>query len=232
MKALSQIWSSVLTGLLSLIFVSIMLWTISTGVEGRIWSGTKYIDQLINARLKEEDIKPSKNSSDAEFLRRLHLDLTGQIPTVESVVSFLEDGYRNKREKKIDELIGSELYLDYWTQLWTNWLIGRDDNDREQRAGLERWIRQSLTQNMPYNQFVTALIAAEGSVEENGATNYLLRYDLSPVDLPLTPHGCSLDYRCSAPNVTTTKLRHGIRRTSTGWRPFLPTLASKNSRKG
>ena len=36
---------------------------------------------------------------------------------------------------------------------------------------------------MPYNQFVTALIAAEGSVEENGAANYLLRYDLSPIDL-------------------------------------------------
>ena len=183
MKTLFQIWGNLLIGLLTLICVSIILWNVSPSVEGRIWSGTKYIDQLINARLKEEGIKPSKQSSDAEFLRRVHLDLTGKIPTVEAVVNFLEDGSRNKREKKIDELIGSELYLDYWTRLWTNWLIGRDDNDREQRLRLERWIRASLAQNMPYNRFVTALIAAEGSVEENGATNYLLRYDLSPVDL-------------------------------------------------
>ena len=183
MKALSQIQSNLSIGLLIFACVSIMLWDVSPGVEGRIWSGTKYIDQLINARLKEEGINPSGQSGDAEFLRRVHLDLTGQIPTVEAVVSFLEDGSKDKREKKIDELIGSELYLDYWTRLWTNWLIGRDDNDREQRLGLEGWIRESLSQNMPYNQFVTALIAAEGSVEENGAANYLLRYDLSPVDL-------------------------------------------------
>ena len=183
MKALSQTQANLLKGLLILFCVSIMWWDVGPSVEGRIWSGTKYIDQLISARLKEEGIKPSKESSDAEFLRRVHLDLTGQIPTVEAVIGFLEDGSKNKREKKIDELIGSELYLDYWTRLWTNWLIGRDDNNREQRAGLERWIRESLVQNMPYNQFVAALIAAEGSVAENGAANYLLRYDLSPVDL-------------------------------------------------
>ena len=94
-------------------------------MKGVFGSGTRYIDKLIDARLKEEGIKPSKQSGDAEFLRRVHLDLTGQIPTVEAVVSFLEDGSRNKREKKIDELIGSELYLDYWTRLWANWLIGR-----------------------------------------------------------------------------------------------------------
>ena len=183
MKTLSHTPGNLPKGLLIVICVSIILWSVSPTIEGHIWSGMKYIDKLIDARLKEEGIKPSKQSGDAEFLRRVHLDLTGQIPAVEAVVSFLEDSSRNKRKKKIDELIGSELYLDYWTRLWANWLIGRDDNDREQRLRLERWIRTSLAQNMPYNQFVTALIAAEGSVEENGAANYLLRYDLSPIDL-------------------------------------------------
>ena len=183
MKALCQIRNNLSNSLLIFIGISIMLWGFSASVEGRIWSSTKHIDRHIDARLKEEDIKPSKQSSDAEFLRRVHLDLTGKIPTVEAVVSFLEDGSKDKREKKIDELIGSELYLDFWMRLWTNWLIGRDDNDREQRTGLEGWIRESLAQNMPYNQFVTALITAEGNVDENGAANYLLRYDLSPVDL-------------------------------------------------
>ena len=183
MKVLCQTRNNLSNSLIIFIGISIMLWSFSTSVEGRIWSSTKHIDRHIDARLKEEDIKPSKQSGDAEFLRRVHLDLTGKIPTVEAVVSFLEDGSKDKREKKIDELIGSELYLDYWTRLWTNWLIGRDDNDREQRTGLEGWIRESLAQNMPYNQFVTAPIAAEGNVEENGAANYLLRYDLSPVDL-------------------------------------------------
>ena len=183
MKTLSQTHVNLSKLLLISICVSLMLWNVGTDIEGRIWSGTKHIDRHIDARLKEEDIKPSKQSKDAEFLRRVYLDLTGKTPTVEAVVSFLEDGSKNKREKKIDELIGSELYLDYWSRLWTNWLIGRDDNNMEQRLGLERWIRESLSKNMPYNQFVQALITAEGSVANNGAGNYLLRYDLSPVDL-------------------------------------------------
>lgn len=183
MKILSQTHDSLSKLALIFICVSIMLWDVGTSTEGRIGSGTKHIDRHIDARLKEEDIKPSKQSKDAEFLRRVHLDLTGKIPTVEAVVDFIEDGSRDKREKKIDELIGSELYLDYWSRLWTNWLIGRDDNNIEQRLGLEGWIRESLSKNMPYNQFVQALITAEGSLEENGAAHYLMRYDLSPVDL-------------------------------------------------
>ena len=144
MKTLCWTQNNSPNGLLIFICVSIMLWSFSLDVEGRIWSGTKHLDRHIDARLKEEEIKPSKQSNNAEFLRRVHLDLTGKIPTVEAVINFLEDGSKDKREKKIDELIGSELYLDYWTRLWTNWLIGRDDTDSEQRMGLERWIRESL----------------------------------------------------------------------------------------
>lgn len=106
MQSFFQIRRNLLHGLLIFICASIILWAVSTGVEGRIWAGTKHLDRHIDARLKEQEIKPSKQSSDAEFLRRVHLDLTGKIPTVEAVVSFLEDGSKNKREKKIDELIG------------------------------------------------------------------------------------------------------------------------------
>ncbi|MCZ6677125.1 MAG: DUF1549 and DUF1553 domain-containing protein [Candidatus Poribacteria bacterium] len=162
---------------------SLVLFTFSAAVEGRITSSTKQVDRLIDAKLKEQGIQSSKPSSDVEFLRRVHLDLTGKIPTVEEVVDFLQDGSKNKREKEIDELIGDELYLDYWTRLWTNWLIGRDDTDPERRMALQRWVYGSLARNMRYDQFVTALVAAEGNTEENAAGNYLLHYDLSPVDL-------------------------------------------------
>ncbi len=75
MKTLCQTRGNLSTGLLIFVCASIMLWHVSTDVEGRIWSGTRHIDRHIDARLKEEEIKPSKQSSDAEFLRRVHLDL-------------------------------------------------------------------------------------------------------------------------------------------------------------
>lgn len=146
-------------------------------------SSTKHLDRYINAALKREGIQPSKISEDAAFLRRIHLDLTGKIPTPEEVLDFLKDGSPNKRHKEIELLLESERHVDYWSQLWVNWLIGRRGDGDEQHIGLTHWVREALAKNMPYNQFVQALVAADGELRNNGAGNYVLRYDRSPVFL-------------------------------------------------
>ena len=104
-----------------------------------------------------------------EFLRRVHLDLTGKIPTPEEVLNFLKAGSPSKRQKEIDQLLGSEAYIDYWSGLWVNWLIGRRGDNDDRRVGLTTWVRDALTRNMPYNQFVQELIAADGELKDNGA---------------------------------------------------------------
>jgi len=68
-------------------------------------ASTKHLDRHINAALKREGIQPSKVSEDAAFLRRIHLDMTGKIPTPEEVLDFLKDGSPNKRHKKIERLL-------------------------------------------------------------------------------------------------------------------------------
>ena len=126
-------------------------------------------------------------SEDTEFLRRVHLDMTGRIPTPEEVLDFLKDGSSTKRQKKIEALLDSEDYFDYWTGLWVNWLIGRRSDTDSQRLGLRLWVRDALGKNMPYNQFVQELIAADGELRDNGAGNYILRYERSP---------CLSDFAC------------------------------------
>ena len=156
----------------------------------QVSSSTKHLDRHINAVLKREAIQPSKMSEDTEFLRRVHLDMTGRIPTPEEVLDFLKDGSSTKRQKKIEELLASEDYLDYWTELWVSWLIGRRGDGDSQRLGLRLWVRDALEKNMPYNQFVQELIAADGELRDNGAGNYILRYERSPVSL--TSHASRL----------------------------------------
>ncbi|MCY3552501.1 MAG: DUF1549 and DUF1553 domain-containing protein [Candidatus Poribacteria bacterium] len=156
----------------------------------QVSSSTKHLDRHINAVLKREGIQPSKVSKDTEFLRRVHLDMTGRIPMPEEVLDFLKDGSSTKRQKKIEELLASEDYLDYWTELWVNWLIGRRGDGDSQRLGLRLWVREALAKNMPYNQFVQELIAADGELRDNGAGNYILRYERSPVSL--TSHASRL----------------------------------------
>lgn len=146
-------------------------------------SSTKHLDRHIDAVLKREGIQPSKQSENAEFLRRVHLDLTGKIPLPEEVMDFIRDGAPNKRAKKIERLLESEAYLDYWSDLWVTWLIGRRSVNNNERVKLTEWVRAALAANMPYNQFVSALISAEGVLEENKATSYIQRYERTPVFL-------------------------------------------------
>ena len=149
----------------------------------QVSSSTKHLDRHIDAVLKREGIESSKQSKDAEFLRRLHLDMTGKIPTPAEVLDFINDGSSSKRSKKIDELIGSKDSIDYWTLLWVNWLIGRRDDGDDRRIGLAGWVHEALEMNMPYNQFVKSLVAADGELQDNAAGNYVLRYERSPVFL-------------------------------------------------
>ena len=83
-----------------------------------------YIDDLVYAKLKKFRIEPSGPATDAEFLRRVSLDLTGLPPMPEEVRRFLADGRdpRAKRDEVIDRLIGSPAYLEHWTNKWADLL--------------------------------------------------------------------------------------------------------------
>ena len=157
--------------------------TTITTTDRNVHSSTKHLDRHIDAVLKQEGLKPSRQTTDAEFLRRIYLDMTGKIPTSEEVLDFVDDGSPNKRAKKINELIGSEESVDYWTLLWVNWLIGRRGDGDDRRIGLNGWVREALETNMPYTQFVRELVAADGEIKDNAAGNYVLRYETSPVFL-------------------------------------------------
>ena len=63
-------------------------------------SSTKHLDRHINAVLKKEGIQPSGTSEDTEFLRRVHLDLTGKIPTPEQVLDFLKGRFSKQTPER------------------------------------------------------------------------------------------------------------------------------------
>jgi hypothetical protein len=136
-----------------------------------------FIDELIDAKLKRIKIQPSALASDAEFLRRVYLDLTGQIPKAETVSAFLADRTesRAKRSKVIDELLGSSSYVDYWTLKWGDLLRSNRKymSDRSMWAFRE-WLRQSMADNKPYDRLVRELLTAKGSTIENPAANFFL----------------------------------------------------------
>jgi hypothetical protein len=76
-----------------------------------------FIDDYLFGRMEANHVPHAGLATDAEFLRRITLDLTGQIPDAQAVREFLKDAGLDKRERLIEALLGSEAYLDYWTYL-------------------------------------------------------------------------------------------------------------------
>jgi hypothetical protein len=134
-----------------------------------------YIDTRVHAKLRKMQILPSDLCTDAEFVRRVFLDLTGMPPQPERVRAFLNDPTpsREKRDRLVDELAGSPEFVEFWANKWADLLQLNSETLGQKGVWLLRnWIRQSITENKPYNQFVRELLNAEGSAFDNPAANY------------------------------------------------------------
>jgi hypothetical protein len=110
---------------------------------------------------------------DAAFLRRVSLDLKGQLPTPEEVQSFVAGATKTKRSELIDKLIASPSYVDHWTLKWGDLLQNSRKYLGEKGAfEFREWIRDSIARNKPYDGMVREMLTAKGSSYENPAANF------------------------------------------------------------
>lgn len=133
------------------------------------------IDKHVNAKLLKRKILPSEECTDAEFVRRVYLDLTGTIPTASQARTFVEDKSPSqaKRQKLVDDLIGSRDFIEFWSNKWADLLQCNSKALGENGVWVFReWIRNSIAQNTPYDRFVKSLVMAQGSNLTNPAVNY------------------------------------------------------------
>ena len=121
------------------------------------------IDELIDLRLAKEEIPPAPPADDAEFFRRLSLDLNGRIPAVTRLVDFLDDTRSDKRRMWIDELLdgpeNAPLYVQHFAHFWRRQLLAQTAVQQETVvASLEDWLRTQLKANTPYDRMVRGLL--------------------------------------------------------------------------
>ncbi len=135
----------------------------------------KLIDDRIGARLKKDNLAPSELSSDADFLRRVTLDITGVIPSYEKAKAFLDDKATNKRETLIDDLLADSNYGRKQADIWGTKLFTVDSANRfVQKEPFSVWLKDQFNKNTPWNEFVSSIVTATGPVDENPAVTYFL----------------------------------------------------------
>ncbi|MCS7046782.1 MAG: DUF1549 and DUF1553 domain-containing protein, partial [Gemmataceae bacterium] len=133
-----------------------------------------FIDEYVYAKLKQLGLPPSDRCSDSEFLRRVHLDITGTLPTAQEAEKFLADPDPQKREKLVDELLARPTYAAYFALKWSDILRNRREvvgvpGKQERTQALHNWLRQSFLENKPYDQLVREILTAQGDYSGDNA---------------------------------------------------------------
>ncbi len=137
------------------------------------------VDRLVVQKLRKVGIIQSDLCSDAEFLRRASLDVTGTLPTPQEIDQFLSDPSADKRALKIEELLGRPGYVAWWTTKLCDFTGNSDDklnNVTPVRAEASKqwyaWIEQRVRDNVPYDQLVEGIVMASSRNEGESFREY------------------------------------------------------------
>jgi hypothetical protein len=146
--------------------------------SGFTWSNPpalNKIDELVYEKLKRVKVLPSDLCSDADFVRRVYIDVTGLPPEPDVVRGFLQDSRptKVKRDELIDKLVGSPDYVEQWTNKWADMLeVNRKFLGDVGARALRDYIRKAVAENKPYDKFAHEILTASGSNAENPAAAY------------------------------------------------------------
>jgi hypothetical protein len=141
------------------------------------------IDALIEADLKRQGLQPNPKIDDAAFLRRSHLNIAGRIPTIEEAEEFHSSEYPNKRERLIQQLLDSDAHVSHFYNYWADVLRMQDQGpSRNAFLNYQLWLKKSIKDNLPYDDFVSALVSSRGKTWESGAMGYYFRDRGMPLD--------------------------------------------------
>lgn len=133
-----------------------------------------FIDNLINDKLRKLRVQPSELCTDAEFIRRVSLDICGIVPTSEEIEAFVADENPGKRTEYIDQLLERKEFVEMWVMKWSELLQIRSTQQVSYKSTLlyYNWLREQIASNVPVDQMVRDLLGSEGGTFKNAATNY------------------------------------------------------------
>ncbi|MCA9129642.1 MAG: DUF1553 domain-containing protein [Planctomycetales bacterium] len=154
----------------------------------RDFHATNLIDDILLEEWKALGLAPSPACTDATFVRRAFIDATGTIPDAQRVRDFLANPNPQRDEQLVEELLSSEVYVDYWAYQWSDLLLVNGTLLRPDAvAAFYRWIREKVQSNAPWDELAREIVLAKGESLEQGATNF---YAIHQTPESLTENTC------------------------------------------
>jgi hypothetical protein len=158
-----------------------------------------FIDRHVTARLNDLKITASEPCTDAEFLRRVYIDLIGIQPTPQEVKAFLADPDPNRRARAVDDLFARPEFVDYWTLKWGDLLQNSRSRLSEPAMwGFREWIRSAMASNMPLDEFTRQLLTSKGSrLDAPAGAFFLVSGDTNDTIQRVTQVFCGVRMLCA-----------------------------------
>ena len=126
-----------------------------------------FIDRLVFRKLRTLNILPSELADDAEYLRRVYLDVLGTLPTTGEARRFLNDKRPDRRARLVEELLRRPEFADFWALQWADLLrVDRAALGPKRAYAYYKWIHDNLAANRPFDEFARALVTAGGPLRE------------------------------------------------------------------
>ena len=138
-----------------------------------------FVDTAIFDRMQSAGIASAPLTTDEEFIRRVTLDLTGRIPSVDQLQTFLSNNDPAKRDALVDSLIGSPEFIDKWTMFLGDLYKNTSTSSNIVRypqgaAAFYLFIKDAVSRNMPYDVLSRAILTAAGDSFLKGEVNWIL----------------------------------------------------------
>ncbi|MFM9962036.1 MAG: DUF1549 domain-containing protein [Planctomycetaceae bacterium] len=143
------------------------------------------VDRLIESQLAESKVTPAGLVNDEDFLRRVHFDIAGTIPTAKEVTLFGLDPDTNKRAKVVEQLLGSNDYATNWARYWRDVLFLRATNERARVMArtFEDWMTKQLQANVGWDDITRSLINGNGDISEHGEAALIFIHEANPEEI-------------------------------------------------
>ena len=139
-----------------------------------------FIDSLLFDKMAADGVNPAPSTNDAEFLRRVSIDLTGRIPQPQDVSAFLSDTTSGKRAKLIEKLLASDAYVSQFTLYYNNrFKVGRGYPSSVRLVGrnlFHNYLRDAVARDRPFNELAKEMLSAGGDPDSVAGVNYFVRY--------------------------------------------------------
>jgi len=127
------------------------------------------IDELVAAKWAKAGVEPAPAADDAEFFRRLCLDLNGRVPSLALARDFLDDDRPDKRRLWADELLDgpdfADRYAAHFANYWRAVLLAQANPQFARPARLEDYLRKHFRANTPYDKLVRDLLTSPDAAD-------------------------------------------------------------------